>query len=239
MPNQHQIASLCLRQHETPRPESEPDELAGDAAVGAVASPWPHVRVLGHLGRTPPRPPRTPPTPRRAPTPRRTTPFAALEQQYRRAARRVRGSDRIGRQHRVLPRGRPVRVLLDVQDSCRGSGPPATTRCPTWTPWSSITKADVDSISPITQTAHRHRHDHARPVRRGVRYSDGTAGNLLMRDIGGPAALTAYLRGLGDTASRMDDYEPALNENRPATRATPPPRAPSRAPTGTSCSATR
>lgn len=48
-----------------------------------------------------------------------------------------------------------------------------------------------------------------------IRYSDGTAGNLLMRDIGGPAALTAYLRGLGDTKSRMDDYEPALNDEPP------------------------
>ncbi|MEU2910278.1 class A beta-lactamase [Streptomyces massasporeus] len=45
-----------------------------------------------------------------------------------------------------------------------------------------------------------------------VRFSDGTAGNLLMRDIGGPAGLTAYLRGLGDTTSRMDHYEPELHD---------------------------
>jgi beta-lactamase class A len=48
-----------------------------------------------------------------------------------------------------------------------------------------------------------------------IRYSDGTAGNLLMRDIGGPAQLTAYLRGLGDSISRMDNYEPELNRDRP------------------------
>lgn len=48
-----------------------------------------------------------------------------------------------------------------------------------------------------------------------LRYSDGTAGNLLMRDIGGPAQLTAYLRGLGDTISRMDNYEPELNRDPP------------------------
>ena len=48
-----------------------------------------------------------------------------------------------------------------------------------------------------------------------IRYSDGTAGNLLMRDIGGPAQLTAYLRELGDTTSRMDNYEPALNSDPP------------------------
>nr|WP_246342526.1 class A beta-lactamase [Actinomadura verrucosospora] len=74
------------------------------------------------------------------------------------------------------------------------------------------TRADVDSISPITQ-------DHiasGMTIRQlcaaAIRFSDGTAGNLLMRDVGGPARLTAYLRGLGDTVSRMDDYEPALNK---------------------------
>ncbi len=88
------------------------------------------------------------------------------------------------------------------------------------------TKADVDSISPITQ-----QHiDTGMSVRdlcdAAIRYSDGTAGNLLMRDIGGPAALTAYLRGLGDTASRMDDYEPALNDEPPGNpRDTTTPRA--------------
>ena len=45
-----------------------------------------------------------------------------------------------------------------------------------------------------------------------VRYSDGTAGNLLLRDLGGPARLTAHLRGLGDTVSRMDHYEPELHD---------------------------
>ncbi|WP_202880641.1 class A beta-lactamase [Kribbella amoyensis] len=43
-----------------------------------------------------------------------------------------------------------------------------------------------------------------------VRYSDGTAGNLLLRELGGPAALTAYLRTLGDQVTRMDRYEPHI-----------------------------
>lgn len=43
-----------------------------------------------------------------------------------------------------------------------------------------------------------------------VRYSDGTAGNLLLRDIGGPAALTAYARSLGDPVTRMDRTEPDI-----------------------------
>jgi beta-lactamase class A len=43
-----------------------------------------------------------------------------------------------------------------------------------------------------------------------VRFSDGTAGNLLLRDIGGPAELTRYLRELGDNETRMDRIEPDI-----------------------------
>ncbi|WP_239153947.1 class A beta-lactamase [Amycolatopsis sp. FDAARGOS 1241] len=74
-------------------------------------------------------------------------------------------------------------------------------------------KADVNSVSPITE------HHTSMTVRAlcdaAIRYSDGTAGNLLMRDAGGPPGLTAYLRTLGDDVSRMDQYEPDLNRDRP------------------------
>lgn len=60
----------------------------------------------------------------------------------------------------------------------------------------------------------------------GVRYSDGTAGNLLLRDLGGPAQLTAYARSLGDTVTRMDRIEPAIVEATPGDpRDTTSPRA--------------
>jgi beta-lactamase class A len=42
--------------------------------------------------------------------------------------------------------------------------------------------------------------------------SDNTAGNLLLRLIGGPAGLTAYLRLLGDDLTRLDRWETELNE---------------------------
>ncbi|MFC0508972.1 class A beta-lactamase [Micromonospora costi] len=59
-----------------------------------------------------------------------------------------------------------------------------------------------------------------------VRYSDGTAGNLLLRDLGGPAALTTYLRRLGDTVTRMDRIEPHIVEATPGDpRDTTSPRA--------------
>lgn len=47
-----------------------------------------------------------------------------------------------------------------------------------------------------------------------VTLSDNTCANLLLRHIGGPQALTAFWRRIGDSVSRLDAYEPILN--RPA-----------------------
>lgn len=41
--------------------------------------------------------------------------------------------------------------------------------------------------------------------------SDNTAGNMLLRLLGGPEGFTAFLRTLGDTVSRLDRWEPELN----------------------------
>lgn len=45
--------------------------------------------------------------------------------------------------------------------------------------------------------------------------SDSTAANLLFASFGGPAALTHYVRSLGDPVTRLDNIEPALNIVRP------------------------
>lgn len=45
--------------------------------------------------------------------------------------------------------------------------------------------------------------------------SDNTAANLLLEQIGGPAGFTAYLRSIGDTTTRLDRNEPALNNHIP------------------------
>jgi beta-lactamase class A len=45
-----------------------------------------------------------------------------------------------------------------------------------------------------------------------VTLSDNNAANLLLHSFGGPAALTAYLRSLGDPVTRLDRYEPELND---------------------------
>ncbi|MFI9046886.1 class A beta-lactamase [Streptomyces sp. NPDC053427] len=44
-----------------------------------------------------------------------------------------------------------------------------------------------------------------------IQYSDNTAGNLLLRGIGGPGGLTDFFRSLGDPVSRLDRWEPDLN----------------------------
>lgn len=46
-----------------------------------------------------------------------------------------------------------------------------------------------------------------------VSLSDNTAANLLLPLMGGPAGLTAFVRGLGDTVTRFDRTEPTLNSN--------------------------
>ncbi len=43
--------------------------------------------------------------------------------------------------------------------------------------------------------------------------SDNTAANLLLAQVGGPEGLTAFFRRHGDEVSRLDRFEPELNEN--------------------------
>jgi beta-lactamase class A len=56
--------------------------------------------------------------------------------------------------------------------------------------------------------------------------SDGTAANLLVAHLGGPARFTQLLRDLGDSHTRLDRYEPELNRTSPGNvRDTTTPRA--------------
>lgn len=44
-----------------------------------------------------------------------------------------------------------------------------------------------------------------------LQYSDNAAANLLMKELGGPAEVTAFARAIGDEAFRLDRWEPDLN----------------------------
>jgi beta-lactamase class A len=46
-----------------------------------------------------------------------------------------------------------------------------------------------------------------------VSVSDNTAANALLKLVGGPPAMTAFFRSLGDRATRLDRYELELNSN--------------------------
>nr|WP_247199155.1 class A beta-lactamase [Streptomyces sp. LBUM 1477] len=48
-----------------------------------------------------------------------------------------------------------------------------------------------------------------------VSHSDNGAGNLLLRELGGPTAITRFCRSLGDRATRLDRWEPELNTAEP------------------------
>lgn len=48
-----------------------------------------------------------------------------------------------------------------------------------------------------------------------VSQSDNLAGNLLLRELGGPTAITRFTRSLGDRVTRLDRWEPALNSAEP------------------------
>ncbi|MEV7435506.1 class A beta-lactamase [Streptomyces griseoviridis] len=48
-----------------------------------------------------------------------------------------------------------------------------------------------------------------------IRYSDNTAANLLLRELGGPTAVTRFARSIGDRVTRLDRWETELNSGEP------------------------
>jgi beta-lactamase class A len=62
--------------------------------------------------------------------------------------------------------------------------------------------------------------------RSAVTFSDNAAANVLLKGIGGPSALTAFARSIGDEVTRLDRIELELNANSPGDeRDTTTPRA--------------
>ncbi|WP_269583117.1 class A beta-lactamase [Roseibium sp. Sym1] len=79
-----------------------------------------------------------------------------------------------------------------------------------------IRDSDLVSYSPVTE-----KHVGGAPLSLRdlceitVTISDNAAANLVMKEIGGPEALTAYLRAIGDDVTRSDRWEPELNSGIP------------------------
>jgi beta-lactamase class A len=72
-------------------------------------------------------------------------------------------------------------------------------------------RSDLLSWAPVTA---RHVDEGGLSIEKLARaaqeFSDGTAANLLVKRLGGPAAVTAKFREMGDNISRLDRYEPDL-----------------------------
>jgi beta-lactamase class A len=75
-----------------------------------------------------------------------------------------------------------------------------------------ITQSDLVSNSPIvTENLARGSLSIGALAQAAQTTSDNAATNLLLRQIGGPAGLTAKLREMGDTVTRIDRFEPDMN----------------------------
>ncbi|TDD90150.1 class A beta-lactamase [Actinomadura darangshiensis] len=77
------------------------------------------------------------------------------------------------------------------------------------------TKDDLVDYSPVTEKHVDTGMTVADLCHAGITQSDNTAGNLVLKQIGGPAGLTAFLRSIGDRVSRSDRWETALNDWKP------------------------
>jgi beta-lactamase class A len=87
--------------------------------------------------------------------------------------------------------------------------------------------ADIIDYAPVTSKHVKSGHLSVEELARAaIVTSDNTAANLLLARLGGPAALTAFLRANGDEVTRLDRNEPTLNTNLPGDpRDTTSPRA--------------
>jgi beta-lactamase class A len=74
-----------------------------------------------------------------------------------------------------------------------------------------VTQADIVSHAPVTEDRVGRTMSLAELCLAAIDMSDNTATNLLIRHVGGPAAVTAFFRTSGDTVSRLDRFEPKLN----------------------------
>ncbi|CAN5825877.1 class A beta-lactamase [soil metagenome] len=75
-----------------------------------------------------------------------------------------------------------------------------------------VSAADIVVDSPVTSTLVGGTITLAEACAAALTRSDNTAGNLVLRAIGGPQAITAFARGVGDDQTRLDRWEPDLNE---------------------------
>jgi beta-lactamase class A len=77
------------------------------------------------------------------------------------------------------------------------------------------TKSDLVEYSPITSQHLATGMTLESLMRAALEYSDNTAANLLLEQLGGPHGLQEALRGIGDKTTNSDRNEPSLNDATP------------------------
>ncbi len=78
-----------------------------------------------------------------------------------------------------------------------------------------VRKADLLPHSPVTETRIGASLSTGELCAITLKTSDNAAANLVLKAIGGPDGLTAFLRHKGDATTRLDRYEPDLNQATP------------------------
>lgn len=71
---------------------------------------------------------------------------------------------------------------------------------------------DMLSVSPVTKAHIEQGLSVEELARATLVTSDNTAANVLLQRFGGPPALTAFWRSIGDSVSQLDRFEPELND---------------------------
>ncbi len=78
-----------------------------------------------------------------------------------------------------------------------------------------IKRADLIAYSPVLKDRIGDSMTLADLCAAAMTESDNTAADLVLKNLGGPAAVTAYARTLGDTVTHLDNSEPLLNRAKP------------------------
>lgn len=78
-----------------------------------------------------------------------------------------------------------------------------------------FTASDLVTYSPVTEKYVATGMTVGEVADAAIRYSDNTAGNLLLRALGGPNGLDAALRKIGDSTTDSERFEPNLNQITP------------------------
>ncbi|EPF5515842.1 class A beta-lactamase BlaA [Yersinia enterocolitica] len=76
-------------------------------------------------------------------------------------------------------------------------------------------ESDLLSYAPITRKNLAHGMTVSELCAATIQYSDNTAANLLIKELGGLAAVNQFARSIGDQMFRLDRWEPDLNTARP------------------------